>query len=138
MLIVGRKWPVSFAEEQVLPSPSRHACKTAVAIFERGSLGTHNLGIKARDAIGRSGWHVELHVGDTNRHRAKALIGSKATNPIAPRTERLDITVTLMAFKARIGERLANPGQAPRQRLVIGDDHPDMSAQHLRFADGQV
>src|ERR1700722_10161360 len=138
MLIVGRKWPVSFAEEKVLPSPSRHACKAPVAILERCSLRTHNLRIEARDAIGRAGWHVKLHVRDTNRHGAKALIGSKATNPIAPWTKRLDITVTLVAFKARVGERLANPGQAPRQGFIIGDDYPDVPAQHLRFADRQV
>src|SRR5260221_8095774 len=103
MLIVGLNLPVSFPEKKILSSPGGDTGKAALRVFQRGCLRAENLRVKTRDSVSCSNWHIELDVGDTNRHRPEALIWSKATDPVAPPTKRLDESVTFMAFESRGG-----------------------------------
>src|SRR5215469_1599533 len=138
MPIVGRRRLVGFTEEQVLPRPGSHAGKRSTRVLEPCCLRTHDLRIKARDTLSRSHRHIELHVWDTDRHRAEALGWSIAMNPVAPWAGRLDVALTFMECEASPAEYFTYPAQAPRQCVVIGDHYPDMAPQYLGLAGGEM
>src|SRR5262249_46377762 len=97
-----------------------------------------DLRIKAGDTLGRSHRHVELHVWDTDCHWTEALGWSKAMNPVAPWAGRLDVAVTFLECKPGPAEDLTYPAEPPRQRIVIGDQHPHVAAQYLGLAGGKM
>src|SRR5215469_1365336 len=114
MLVVGRNRFVRFAEKQVLPRPRGDAGKRSGRVLEPCRLRAHNLRIKARDALRRSDWYVELHVRDADRHRTEALGRCKAANTVAPGAGRVDVAVTFVEREVSPVEDLAYPAQAPR------------------------
>src|SRR5438445_7488300 len=138
VLIVGRNRTVALAEEQVLPGTCRNTGKASIPILQWRGLGTHYLGVKAGDSVRGSWRYVELDIRDANRHLAEALARPIATDAVAPRAGRLDITVALMAFEAGTRQCLANPAQPPWQSLAVRDHHTDMTTHHLGFAGGKV
>src|SRR5262249_22556879 len=138
MLVVGLSRLVSFAEEQVLPRPGRHAGKGSACVLEPGRLRAHDLRIKARDALGRSDGHLELHVRNPDRHRAEAFGWSEAVNTVAPRAHPLYKTTPLREAEAGPAEGLAYPAETLRQGIVIGDHDPHVAAQNLGLAGGQM
>src|SRR5712692_10126368 len=138
VLVIRWNRTVSLAEEQILPVTGRDTSKTSRLIFHRCSLRAHELRIESRDPIGRSLGHVEFNIGNPECYLAEALTRRVRAEAVSPWTRRLNESVALVAFETSSVEIFASLRQALRQGFTIRHHDPDMAAQHLRFAGGQV
>src|SRR5580704_5019985 len=138
MAIVGWQRFVGLAENKVLPDPGRNACVAASMILDnlRGSI--DDLLIKPCYPVGGFDRHVEFHISDSKRDWSETRFGLIASDAIAPRTDRVDVSVALLKIETGAIEEFAHFAQPLDERLPVRNNHANMTPQDLRLASGQM